>query len=66
MATSTFYNKIPYLVRRREFLEEEVKIMKERYIPFTENKIDLDYRLNYVKICEMEIAEINKKIGGRA
>tara|TARA_R110000824_G_scaffold36383_4_gene113153 strand:- start:1317 stop:1517 length:201 start_codon:yes stop_codon:yes gene_type:complete len=66
MATSTFYNQVPKLVGRREFLEEEVKIMKERYIPFTENKIDLDYRLNYVKICEMEIEDIDKRIGGRA
>jgi RecJ-like exonuclease len=63
--------KISKLQDRREFLESEVKIMNERYIPETKRQMEvfsfvtqesLEERLNYVKTCEIEIEEINKKL----
>ncbi len=52
-------------------MESEVKIMNERYIPETKRQMEvfsfvtqesLEERLNYVKTCEIEIEEINKKL----
>ena len=50
------------LQKRREFLKSEIKIMKERYIPWTVDRVSKLDRLNYVTDCENEIKQIDNKL----